>query len=356
MRQAGFYTDGRSAQRQEVQVQAGRTALQLYRPQGERLDEWPYAGLYLAEEVYGDGPVRLRHRGRGEGTLTLPNAELLGRIAAAGGPRLHGRSWLRPTLALGTGAGVLALALLGALLWWAPAALAPLARLVPADWERALGDRVVAGFATDAPFCESEAGTAALAALTARLAGGARLPYPVQVHVVPDGTVNAFATPGGHVLLLEGLLDAAETPEEVAGVLAHELAHAARRHPMQGLIRASGTRLLLGALLGDAGTLDAAASRFAHLLVLVSYTRQDELEADRVAVGLLNAADIRGDGLAAFLRRMEEKNAGAAGAVPALLSTHPARAERIALIEREARGQGAALAPAQWEALRTICE
>lgn len=359
VRHRAYYTDGHTAERHEVAVQAGRNALHLTRADaeraGERLDEWPYPGLYTAEEVYGEAPVRLRHRARGEATLTLASPALLDEIRRLGGPGLRGRSWLRPSLTLAAVAGVLALGVIAAGLWGLPRLLAPLAHVVPASWEQALGERVVERLTAERPACTGEAGQAALTALTARLTKALGdedgPPYPLHVRVLPDAAVNAFAAPGGHVLLLNGLLEEAEGPAVVAGVLAHEIAHAARRDPLQGLIRAAGTSLLVSALVGDRAALDAAAARFAQMLVLFSYSREAELAADRLAVRMLNRADISAAGLADFLRRLQARGA----AVPALLSTHPVTAERIALIEAEATGGGDALTPAQWEALRTIC-
>jgi predicted Zn-dependent protease len=354
MRHTGYYTDGRTAARQDVLVEPGRTALRLYRPEGQLLAEWPYAGLRVAEEVYGDGPVRLRHRARGEATLSLPTAALLRQVRALGGPRLTGHPWLRPTLTAAGIALVLAAALLGALMWGLPRALAPLARWVPAAWGEALGERVLAQLSSGHAVCTGAAGQAALDGLAQRLAAHAELPYRLHVHVLRDPAVNAFALPGGEIVVMDGLLHAAHDPEEVAGVLAHEIAHAVYRHPLQGLLRTAGSGLLLGALLGSHGSLDAAAGQFAARLVLFSYSRQDEAAADRLGVHLLNAADIRGKPLAELLRRLSAQGRGAG--TPALLSTHPSSAERIAAIEAEAHGRGPALEPGPWRALRGICE
>ena len=73
-------------------------------------------------------------------------------------------------------------------------------------------------------------------------AGGAQRPttVPITVRVIPEKTVNAFAAPGGQVVLFSGLIEKAESPEEVAGVMAHEIAHAIERHPMQTMPRAAG--------------------------------------------------------------------------------------------------------------------
>jgi len=354
MRYTGSYTDGRTAARQEVLIEPGRTALRLYRPDGSLLDEWPFTGLLAAEEVYGDGPARLRHRAHGEATLSLPTAALLRQLAAQGGPRLGGHPWLHPTLGTAVVALVLASLLLAAVAWGLPRLLAPLAAWVPASWSEVLGERVETQLAAVHPVCSGAAGQRALDALAQRLASHATLAVPLRVRVLRDDGVNAFALPGGRIVVLRGLLREAHDPDAVAGVLAHEIAHEVYRHPLQGLIRSAGTRLLLGALVGSHSSMESIAGRFAQSLVLFSYSRADEAAADALGVRLLNAADIRGQPLAALLERLSALHGK--DRAPALLSTHPLTAERIAAIRAEAHGKGPALDPAQWRALRHICE
>ena len=360
----GYYTDGLTAQRHAVSVQPARNALHLQRADGLPLEPWPYRGLSVAEEVHGHGPVRLRHRERGEALLTLEDAAILARIATLGGPRLQGGFWTRPSLRVGF-AAVAVLALVLALAYWqGPRLFAPLARLVPAAWEERLGESVVDSMADGAAACSGAAGAAALSRLTDRLSTALHahlgpegtLPYPIQVQVLPGSTLNAFAAPGGRIVLLEGLLDFAQTPEEVAGVLAHEMAHVVRRHPMQGVLRAAGLSLLVGTLLGDASKVESAAGTFAQWLVLTSYTREDELDADRMAVAVLNAADIDARGLAGFFERVASRRGGEEGGLSDLLSTHPIFEDRIAVVRQQATGTGKALTTRQWKALRTICE
>ncbi len=110
---------------------------------------------------------------------------------------------------------------------------------------------------------------------------------------------------------------------------------------------------MLSALLGDSSALDARAAQVAQLLLLFSYTRQDELAADRGGVRLLRQAGLNARGLGAFLQRMAERQGNAQ--MPALFSTHPVHQERVEALEDVAASGEAALTPAQWEALRTIC-
>jgi len=362
MRHSASYTDGRTAQRHEVSVQVERNGLSIYDREGALLAQWPYAGLSTAEEVYGaEAPLRLRHRARGDATLTLAGGALLREVEALGGPRLRGR--LRPGWVLAAAAlGLAAVAVVAGALWL-PALLAPLARWVPVRWEEALGQRIVHQTTQAYPLCTAPAGQRVLEVLRARLEAQTALPYPLHVHVVRSDVPNAFAMPGGQIVVLQGLLQVAHSPDELAGVLAHEIGHVERHHPMRGLIRATGLALAVQALTGGGSGLDAAAGRFAQTLVLTAYSRQAEADADAYAVALLRRAGLRTTGLADFLRRMAVREPQT-GALPTLLATHPLSANRIAAIEAAARAPaggpaaaaGPALAPADWQALRRICQ
>src|SRR5690606_26348291 len=105
------------------------------------------------------------------------------------------------------------------------------------------------------------------------------------VSVADDPQVNAFAAPGGRIVLLEGLLREAESPDEIAGVLAHEIGHVTERHPTAAALRLLGIQALLTGIFGD-GSLASAAAGAGGLLVALSYSRDDERTADRLAAEL----------------------------------------------------------------------
>ena len=173
--------------------------------------------------------------------------------------------------------------------------------------------------------------------------------------VLKDRSVNAFAAPGGHVVVLSGLIDEAKSGDEVAGVLAHEIAHVIHRHPMESLVRAMGLAALAEALSGD-----GLGGTAAMLLAVTAYSREAEAEADATAVALLEAAGYDPLGLTDFFGRMagEEKRSGA-GLIPSYLSTHPPSEARVRMIENLAagdRGQTGKLSPRTFKVLQGICE
>lgn len=154
---------------------------------------------------------------------------------------------------------------------------------------------------------------------------------PVQYRwlVASSPVVNAFAVPGGIVVVNEGLILAATSAEELAGVLAHEVAHVELRHGTQAMVKNLGMRALLGVLIGDwsGGVVDEAGAR----LLEMKFSRDAEQAADREALIRLDKAGISPNGLLAFFERLSKDEAHS----PALLSTHPLAAERVADLRQQ---------------------
>lgn len=162
--------------------------------------------------------------------------------------------------------------------------------------------------------------------------------YKFRFHVAESDDLNAFAIPGGHMVVYTGLLKAVKRPEELAGVLAHEMAHVTQRHSLRNMIEALGLSLIVQTIFGDASGLVALASEGSETLLRQKFSRDTEREADDVGWDLLVAANIDPRGMIDFFRTMQAelaKNAPAAAADNALsfLSTHPATAERIERLE-----------------------
>jgi beta-barrel assembly-enhancing protease len=256
-------------------------------------------------------------------------------------------------------AGIVAAILLvcgPALYFVLPAVPGKLAAMVPIAWEEQIGDLTL--HSIPGRRCGAADGQAALDALTRRVLGDSAMPYHLQVTVRDSDIINAFALPGGRIVILRGLLRSAQSPEEVAGVLAHELTHVLKRHPTRNMIAQQGTSLILGAFTGG-----GIGHIVGTLLVSLSYTRAAEEEADAGAMELLDRAGISSWGLLSFFERLlqDEEKSGESQwlslVFPNYLRTHPATQQRIATVRAQAGpGTQPALNPRQWLALRTICD
>jgi beta-barrel assembly-enhancing protease len=151
-----------------------------------------------------------------------------------------------------------------------------------------------------------------------------------EVHVIDEPEeVNAFATPGGHLYVTSGLIAAVEDPSELAGVLAHEAAHVALRHPERQMVQAYGLEALAQLALGeDPALAGEIAAQVAGTGVLLAHSRSAEEEADRWAADAMARVDVDPRGLVRFLETIQERE----GETPRALrwvSTHPTTADRI---------------------------
>ncbi|MEC5399211.1 M48 family metallopeptidase [Uliginosibacterium sp. H1] len=146
--------------------------------------------------------------------------------------------------------------------------------------------------------------------------------YRYRFHVVDDAAINAFAMPGGIVVVHSGLIAATRTPEELAGVLAHEVQHIELRHSLKALIKQTGLSALWALATGDLG--GALAGEAAQRMMSLGFSRDAEREADSAGFDALLRAGIDPAGMPAFFDTLAKQ----AGSAPELLSTHPASGAR----------------------------
>ncbi len=159
-----------------------------------------------------------------------------------------------------------------------------------------------------------------------------------SIAVVRDDTVNAFALPAGYIFVHTGLLSYIKSDGELAGVLAHELAHVEKRHSMKTISRTIGMSVLLGLIVDKSN--DKRREQISKIgavaisLAQLGYSREAEYEADAYGVKYMRAANYDKNELLAFWKRMEADSGGAKNlAVFQLFSTHPPTGERIKRIE-----------------------
>lgn len=362
---SGFLTDGHTAERRALRVALGVNELRLFDEQGLFVDEWLYADLLFIDTLYRGQPVRLSHCDRREACLTIEDGRFLPLLRSAV-PQFSGRQRVpRSTIARLCCWGMAVVVTVLSVVWGGPRLADAVARAVPMRWEEVIGQQITDKFVRQAPECTGKAGAAALQLLAERLTAVLPTPFPLKVQVRQTHVINAFALPGGHIVVFHGLVRAARSPEEVAGVLAHEMAHQIQRHPLRGVVRSLGLRMISGAVIGGFSVTATSGAHFGETLFSLSYNREDENEADRIGVEMLNKADIRGDGLIDFFTRYQggsEVKSSSQGAIDStqeqlmsLLSTHPPGQERIATIRSLVRGTGDALTKDQWKALQAIC-
>lgn len=326
------YFDGRSSAARAVTVGCEAAQIVVRDEVGAVVQAAPLRACRLSEPL-----------GRTGRTLRLPGGALcevgdaaavaaLERCLGAGrGMRLVHALEARWRLAA---AGVVALALGAAAVvaWGIPTAARAAAAALPPGVEEALGRRALE--ALDRGLFEpSRLAPERAASLRAVLARVAAAEEPGRAHRLalrrsPALGPNAFALPGGLVVLTDELVALAGSDRELAGALAHEVSHGRRRHALRAVLQNAGVVLLASALLGDVASLSSVAAALPPLLVRTGYSREFEREADEDAGRYLLAETGTTKPLRDLLARLEDRRADLPAA--SLLSTHPGLGERVA--------------------------
>ena len=221
-----------------------------------------------------------------------------------------------------TGAAIVA----AALLWWQGGhAIGALAGWIPVSTEKQLGELALAQVRAQGGISEHGVAQQTVQEIGCKLTAGSR--YQYRWLVKQDDTVNAFAMPGGIIVVHTGLLRQAGDPGELAGVLAHEVQHVEQRHSLRQMISSLGWGALVGVTIGD---ISAVAAMLAHQAGTLYFSRDMEEEADRLGLLALQRAQIRPDGMLRFFQELDDKDKAS---VPGWISSHPQTAARAQQIE-----------------------
>jgi Zn-dependent protease with chaperone function len=372
LRGPAVYFDGTSSARNAVTVETAAAGLRILAGGGPGrdglpdrvLDEWAYGELRRMSAP--EGVLRLGRRGE---TLLARLEIRAPALAAAIEDRAEAldrggaaeRRLRRKVVALSfaAAASLVVTAVIGL-----PALASRIIPFVPLAVDRKLGDEIDKnvrgsldtqhlGAAFVCGTAPSElAGRAALDKLVGKLEAVAALPFALNVEVVRRAEPNAMALPGGHVYVDDGLIAKAQTPDELAGVLAHEIGHVAHRDGTRTVLQTAGLSFLFGMMLGDfvgGGAVVIAA----RTVLKSSYSRRVEAAADAYSVNVMQQAGGDPHALAAILQRIVgDKNEGMK-----LLLDHPETKDRIAAIDAVAvtGAPTPLLDAADWSALKQIC-
>lgn len=353
----GRYSDGRTAISHHVKVAIAGDQL-VISGSGPQL-RWPLRGLEPAEHLSRTSKdVMLHEPGRKGGTLYVADPRFVDLLAARA-PAVT--AWSRRWMGWGTFfwlAGVIAaIAAMVYVTDFSPAR--SVANLMPRDTRAMLGKEVVRSMTGGRRVCTQPAGRAALDTLAKKLSEATGRPSSsFSVSVIDSEVMNAFAAPGEQIVILRKLLETADSADEVAGVLAHEMGHGLELHPESGIVRTVGLMAITEFMLGGSGGL----ANMGLYLTQLGYTRQAERQADAHAIAILKRSGIATQGMMDFFRRVAKMSGEDGGSRksmgPAMdiLRTHPRVAERMAVFESQPKYPATpALTAQEWQALRSIC-
>ncbi|MCA9140019.1 MAG: M48 family metallopeptidase, partial [Planctomycetales bacterium] len=220
-------------------------------------------------------------------------------------------------------------------------------KALPTSVDRQVGSTAFETMDLGGPEVKNEVVVGAMQTIVDRLKPHAAIDgMEFEVHVVESGIVNAFALPGGKIVIFTGLIKNAESADQVAAVLGHEMSHATLRHGIERMGQSMGIYAAVTVLVGDAGGLIAMGADLFQVATINSYSRDQENAADEEGVRMLHSAGIDPSAMAKFFQLLEKEHGELPGAF-AWISTHPDHASRIENVETMV----AALPPQQYQPL-----
>jgi predicted Zn-dependent protease len=360
----GQYFDGKGPLAHRVSIDITPTGLHIHgTPEQSCL--WPYSEIHQTQGRYAGEEVRLERRDTHHDLLVIDDAKFLADLhcqVPQAVSHIHNPHTRTRRLWLTVAAGILAIPLI----WFVyakgvPALAGPLTTIIPYSWESHLGEALVEEFApSDTRCADSQLLEKTQTLVQALVSTVDPNPYTFHVSIVDKPILNALALPGGNIVIFRGLLESTETPEELTGVLAHEIQHVLQRHGMRLLVQNMTLGLIIGALTGDVSGIMAFVLEGAHVLQSLSYSRSAEEEADREGMSLLLAAGIDPEGMLSFFEYLQEQHGGnEPNPLGRYLSTHPTAGDRVKKLRIQAQGTSESahsLFPLDdWQHITTLC-
>lgn len=341
----GYYLDGKTAERKDAVVWVEITGLAIDLPGGPRL-LWPYGEIRKNRDYSDPDQIRLEKGKPIPETIVVPREAFFTALKRIfpGVPRpFHDSAPRSKRLAFALFAGLGTVGVIVSLyLWGIPFLSTWAASRVPVSWEESLGRSVVESLAPAPARCSDSGPVLFLQEIVDTLSASVpERSYKFQIVVMDTPEVNAFAAPGGSIVVFRGLLEKIQTTEELAGILAHEMQHIRHRHSTRMLLEQVSLGLLLGVIMGDANSAMKIGKEGAGLLGALHYTRQFEEQADAEGMRLILAAGIDPRGMISFFEKIQKED-GKTTAIPAYFSTHPSpesRIERLKILAGESRNQ-----------------
>jgi hypothetical protein len=350
---ASVFYDGTSSRRHQVQL--GLSDRVDIVENGAVLASWPFADIRRVDGVA--GIMRLSCRSAPPLARLEVRDTALAEAVILRCPHLDDNAVCRLGVTTIIGWSIAATISIVAVIWFGlPLAADRLAPLVPPALERRIGDasekQISAIFGSKA--CNGVAGGAAFNKLIGQISSAAGFATPVRASVLDTPVPNAFALPGGKVFLFNGLLARSNDPDEIAGVLAHELGHIMHRDNTRNMIYSGGTSFLIGLLFGDV-TGSGALIFASRSLVTASYSREAEQNADDFSISVMHRLGRPTKPMGDLIFRITGNEGDK---TISILANHPLTEDRLKHLSDESRPASGPpiLTAAEWASLKGICK
>jgi beta-barrel assembly-enhancing protease len=343
----GFLFNGKSAHKQPVRILLTPFNI-ILTVQGKSAISWPYSDIRWAAEK---PPFQIER----DVNFPVENLEILvvdescfyencRRIAPGDFSRTALKNYFKWKI---FSAGILSLLLIffGAFKFFPNYFVDQVVDKIPVEWEETLGNAILSTFPV-----ENNPDPKVIALLTDILrllkqSKAEETPYNLKIHILSTEKINALALPGGNIIIFEGLLKIADSPEELAGVLAHEAQHIFLKHSTRGILRNLASGLLMTLVLGDTNSIMEIAIYIAGQLNNLGFSRKMETEADIKGVEMMLDAKINPQGIFSIFKKIMKEELKLEGNnkntstskyfydIFSYMSTHPSAKSRLNKLE-----------------------
>ena len=356
MRFEARYYDGIKAEPYNVQVDVGLDSLLIKIPEIENSFEWKFANVEIPAKPEYDRPLIISNKTASNSRIIIHDNNLydllIKKIPKNNAPLISISAsykslvlWLVPTIAIIIG-----------IYFSAGELVAPIVRNFPISWEKSIGEYSADVITGNSASCNNPDGVKALNKMVGILTSYVENKPVITAKVIQEKDINAVAVPYYQIIIFSKLIEISDNPDELAGVIAHEMGHVIRRHPIQSLVRVIGMNLLIHMVFGGAGDTSTTAS-IGNGLLQLRYNRDFEREADEIAIKTLYNAGIDNRGFINFFVRLQSEGKMAHENIFSYISTHPATSERIAVVQKAENitNSKQILTSEEWKALKNIC-
>jgi Zn-dependent protease with chaperone function len=356
----GHFYDGQSAMAHKVIVRFSTNMLVLSDADGV-VATWTYVGLIAPEPVAPNKSTRLSHADSPSARLVVDDPAFAeGVLGRATHLSVRERRTRNIKIVAACFAAAVILVGIGYVVFNSAPRL--IAGVIPDGWRTRIGAQTEQIVVAGSRLCTAAEGQEAIDVLRQLLAvaEASELTPRISVYDIPMN--NAFALPGGTIIVSREMIETAESADAIAGVLAHEYGHVIERDPETQLVRALGLSLVVDTFLGNGSSIGEAIGSAAGFLTLMRYSRAAERRADEHAVSLMQLAGIDPSGLVGFFHSVQDQefateDGSTIDTLIELTSSHPGLEERIgALEDLDPWPATPALTAEQWNDLQHICD
>ncbi|RYU93101.1 M48 family metallopeptidase [Emticicia agri] len=339
MQHNGIYYDGQTSQPHQAHIEVFGNSLSIY--YDEKKVVWAISEIEYGS-FSGKGKTMLQYAVFPHQYLEYTNDSSLAQALSGYLPKhtsgLAGRTKEYNAVLKAALMGIAIFSAIAAVIYFIllPFVASFIASKIPVSTEIALGEKFYESFIGDAEIDKEK--TKLLNDFALKI--DFETIYPLKFTVVKDNQVNAFALPGGNVVVFSGILDKIKSSEELAALLAHEVTHVKERHSLKGLARSLTGSLLISVIFGDMGSLGSVLASQADDIYQLGFSREMEKEADLEGLQLMYHNQLDPQGMIHLMERLhEEEQKQGSSKMLAYLNSHPMTDDRITYIRENSAGK-----------------